>query len=76
MFHSNSFGRIFWVDDNNDFRSCPEYVDGTGDFDNADYVSDWEDWEGVNYETLFNIHQSCVINKQLHSNSLNIQAGA
>ena len=75
MFHSNSFGRIFWVDDNNDFRSCPEKVDGTGDFDNSDYVSEWNDFEGVNFETLLNIHQSCVINKQLHSNSLNIHGG-
>ena len=76
MFHSNSFGRIFWVDENNDFRSCPENIDGTGDFDNSDYVSEWNDFEGVDFETLFNIHQSCVINKQLHANSLNIQAGA
>ena len=75
MFHSKSFGRIFWVDDNNDFRSCPENIDGTGDFDNSDYVSEWNDFEGVNFETLLNIHQSCVINKQLHSNSLNIQGG-
>ena len=75
MFHSKSFGRIFWVDDNNDFRSCPENIDGTGDFDNSDYVSEWNDFEGVNFETLLNIHQSCVINKQLHSNSLNIHGG-
>ena len=76
MFNSDTFGRIFWVDDNNQFRSCPQFIDGTGDFDNSDYVSEWNDFEGVNFETLFNIHQSCVINKQLHANSLNIQAGA
>ena len=75
MFHSESFGRLFWVDDNNDFRSCPQYVDGTGDFDNADYVSEWQDWEGVNYETLFNIHQSCVLNKNNYSNSLTFKGG-
>ena len=75
MFHSKSFGRIFWVDEKDDFRSCPENIDGTGDFDNSDYVSEWNDFEGVNFETLLNIHQSCVINKQLHSNSLNIQGG-
>jgi len=33
MFKSQSFGRIFWVDDNDDFKSCPQNVDGTGDFD-------------------------------------------
>jgi len=75
MFKSESFGRIFWVDDNNDFKSCPLCVDGTGDYDVEDYVSEWEDWEGVNYETLFNIHQSCVINKHIHNNSLTINGG-
>ena len=73
MFKSQSFGRIFWVDDNDDFKSCPQNVDGTGDFDHWDYVSEWSDWEGVNYETLFNIHQSCVINKQIHANSLTLE---
>ena len=75
MFNSDTFGRIFWIDNNNDFRSCPQYVDGTGDFDNADYVSEWQDWEGVNYETLFNIHQSCIINKNNYSNSLTFKGG-
>ena len=75
MYSSDHFGRIFWVDENNDFRSCPLNVNETGDFDNSDYVSEWNDFEGVNFETLLNIHQSCVINKQLHSNSLNIQGG-
>ena len=73
MFNSDTFGRIFWVDDNNQFRSCPQFIDGTGDFDCSDYVSEWQDWEGVNYETLFNIHQSCVINKQNHANSLTLE---
>ena len=73
MVHSNTFGRIFWVDNHNNFRSCPQNVDGTGDFDHWDYVSEWSDWEGVNYETLFNIHQSCVINKQIHANSLTLE---
>ena len=70
MVKSNHFGRIFWVDDNDDFKSCPQNVDGTGDFDAEDYVSEWTDWEGVNYDTLFHIHYSCVINKQNHDNSL------
>ena len=45
MFKSNFFGRIFWVDDNYDFKSCPLCVDNTGDFDAEDYVSEWTDWE-------------------------------
>ena len=72
MFKSKKFGRIFWVDDKDDFKSCPLNVDGTGDFDVEDYVSEWTDWEGVNYETLFNIHQSCVINKNNYAGSLTI----
>ncbi len=75
MFKSRTFGRIFWVDEKDDFKSCPQNTDGTGDFDHEDYVSDWSDWEGVNFKTLFNIHQACVINKQLHNNSLNIEGG-
>ena len=72
MFRSESFGRIFWVDDNDDFKSCPLNVDNTGDFDSWDYVSEWTDWVGVIYETLFNIHQSCVLNKNDYANSLTI----
>ena len=75
MYSSESFGRLFWVDDNNDFKSCPLCVDGTGDFTVEDYVSEWQDWEGVNYETLFNIHQSCIINKNNYSNSLTFKGG-
>ena len=63
MFNSDTFGRIFWVDDNNQFRSCPQFIDGTGDFANSDYVSDWQDWDGVDYDKLFNIHRICILNK-------------
>ena len=73
MFKSQTFGRIFWVDDKDDFRSRPQNIDGTGDYDCSDYVEEWSDWEGVNMETLFNIHQSCVINKQNHANSLTLE---
>ena len=73
MVKSNTFGRIFWVDDNDDFKSCPQNVDGTGDFTCEDYVSEWTDWEGVDYDKLFHIHYSCVINKQNHSNSLTLE---
>ena len=72
MFKSETFVRIFWVDDKDDFRSCPQNVDVTGDFDCSDYVEEWEDWEGVNYRILFNIHSACVINKINHNNSLTL----
>ena len=72
MFKSQTFGRIFWVDDKDDFRSCPQNIDGTGDYDCSDYVEEWEDWEGVDYRKLFHIHQACVINKINHNNSLTL----
>ena len=72
MFYSKSFGRIFWVDDNHDFKSCPWNVDGTGDFEAEDYVSEWTDWEGVNMSLLFQIHRTCLHLKEQHSNSLNL----
>ena len=70
MFKSNKFGRIFWVDDKDDFKSCPLNVDGTGDFDVQDYVSEWDDWEGVDYNKLFNIHKFCILNKINYAGSI------
>ena len=70
MFKSNKFGRIFWVDDELEFKSCPLCVDGTGDFDCEDYVSEWTDWEGVDMNELLNIHKFCIINKVEYAGSL------
>ena len=70
MYSSEAFGRLFWVDDNYDFKSCPQFVNGTGDFDNADYVSEWEDWEGVDVKLLLNIHKFELINKVQYAGSL------
>ena len=72
MHKSETFGRIFWVDDNLDLKSCPQHVDGTGDFDCADYVSDWEDWEGVNMSLLFQIHRTCLHLKNDYANSVSL----
>ena len=72
MYSSDAFGRIFWVDEDLEFKSCPLNVDGTGDFDTWDYVSDWTDWEGVNMSLLFHIHRTCLHLKQDYSNSLNL----
>ena len=65
MYSSENFGRLFWVDDNFDLKSCPENIDGTGDFDCEDYVSDWPDWEGVNMGLLFKIYKTCIFNLSL-----------
>tara|TARA_B100000965_G_C19287260_1_gene624224 strand:- start:77 stop:304 length:228 start_codon:yes stop_codon:yes gene_type:complete len=73
MYSSEHFGRIFWVDDNLDFKSCPLCVDNTGDFDATDYVSEWTDWEGVDMNLLFNIHKTCLHSKQVYANSLSLR---
>ena len=48
-------------------------IDSMSMEDLISYVSEWTDWEGVDYETLFNIHQACVINKNNHANSLTLE---
>ena len=70
MYSSSTFGRIFWVDDDYEFKSCPQNIDGTGDFTCEDYVSEWTDWEGVNMEILFNIYRCELINKVEYGGSL------
>ena len=64
MYLSEHFGRAFWVDSNNEFRSCPLFVNNKPDYSQADYVSEWTDWEGVNYEILFNIHHLEILNSE------------
>ena len=70
MYASETFGRIFWVDDDYEFKSCPLCVDGTGDFDVQDYVSEWQDWEGVDYNLLLAIHRCELLNKVQYKGSI------
>ena len=71
MYLSEHFGRAFWIDDNsNDFTSCPLKVNNEPDFDYIDYVSEWEDLEGVSLDKLFNIHRIELLNKINHGNKL------
>jgi ABC-type uncharacterized transport system involved in gliding motility auxiliary subunit len=56
MIHSVGFGRVFWLDDEDQLLSAPWRKDGTVEEDNWDYVSEWTDWEGVNMEALLQIH--------------------
>ena len=72
MFKSNKFGRIFWVDDELEFKSCPLNVDETGDFTCDDYVSEWTDWEGVDMNELLAIHKVCILNKTQYAGSLSL----
>ena len=70
MFKSNTFGRIFWVDDNLEFKSCPLKVDNTGDFSQEDYVSEWTDMEGLELDKLLEIHRIELLNKVNYGGSL------
>ena len=71
MYLSEQFGRAFWIDDNsNDFTSCPLKLNNETDFDYIDYVSEWEDLEGVSLDKLFNIHRIELLNKVNHGNKL------
>ena len=72
MYASETFGRMFWVDDDFEFKSCPLCVDGTGDFDVEDYVSEWTDWEGVDMNELLAIHKTCILNKTQYAGSLTL----
>ena len=70
MYSSETFGRLFWVDDDYEFKSCPLNVDETGDFDQWDYLSEWTDWEGVDMNLLLAIHRCELINKVEYAGSL------
>ena len=62
MFKSEHFGRTFWLDDNNEFRSCPLKVNNTVHFEQTDYVSEWTDLEGLELGKLLNIHHLEILN--------------
>ena len=63
MIHSTHFGRAFWLDDYNEFCSAPWRKDGTVEDLNWDYVSEWNDMEGVDLDKLFNIHRELVTDR-------------
>ena len=63
MFKSEDFGRAFWIDVNNEFRSCPLFNNNEPDLDHIDYVSEWTDLEGLDLNKLLNIHRIELINK-------------
>ena len=58
------------VDYELEFKSWPQLKDGTGDFEQEDYVSDWSDLEGVNIGLLFDIYKVELLNKINHGGSL------
>ena len=70
MYLSEHFGRAFWVDSNNEFKSCPLFVNNKPDFTQVDYVSEWTDLEGINLDKLLYIHHLEIINKERFNNKL------
>tara|TARA_B100001250_G_scaffold226688_1_gene194483 strand:- start:23 stop:265 length:243 start_codon:yes stop_codon:yes gene_type:complete len=60
---SEEFGRTFWLDTDNELKSAPTLIKGGYDKDQSDYVSEWTEWEGVNYSKLFEIVRHLTIKK-------------
>ena len=63
MIHSESFGRAFWLDEENEVCSAPWHKDGTVDTANMDYVSEWTDLEGVDMYRLMDIVKRLIDDK-------------
>ena len=63
MIHSESFGRAFWLDEENEVCSAPWRVDGTVDTSQMDYVSEWQDMEGVDIMRLMDIVKRLIDDK-------------
>ena len=63
MIHSESFGRAFWLDEENEICSAPWRKDGTVEIANMDYVSEWTDLEGVDMSRLMDIIKTLIDNK-------------
>ena len=63
MIHSESFGRAFWLDEENEVCSAPWRKDGTVDTANMDYVSEWQDMEGVDIMKLMNVVKRLIDDK-------------
>ena len=70
MIHSMAFGRAFWLDENDEFCSAPWRQDGTVDMEQQDYVSEWNDLEGVNIGLLLDIYKVEILNKINHGGSI------
>ena len=63
MFKSKDFGRAFWIDVNNDFRSCPLFNNNEPDLDHIDYVEEWQDLEGLDLGKLLYIYKTELLYK-------------
>ena len=64
---SLEFGRTFWLDDEDELCSAPTFKNGDTDYEMWDYVSEWQDLEGVNLDALLNIHRKLVIRNYIEN---------
>jgi len=64
MIQSDYFGRTFWLSKDNYVKSAPTFVDNSVDYYNWDYVSNWDDFEGVNMNKLFEIVAQLITQKE------------
>ena len=71
MICSKSFGRAFWLDEDNEVCSAPWRKDGTVDTANMDYVSEWQDMEGVSMYRLMDIVKR-LIDEKMNKYSENV----
>mgnify|MGYP003317113566 CR=1 len=60
------FGRHFWLDEENELCSCPTFTNGTPDYSQEGYVSEWTELEDVDLSKLFAVHRSLVITDVFH----------
>ena len=70
MYLSEHFGRAFWLDDDNEFVSCPLFNNNEPDLSQVDYVSEWTDLEGLELGKLLNIYKTELINNEKYGGSL------
>ena len=64
---SEEFGRVFWIDEKNDFRSAPLLVKGGADLTQCEYVEEWTDLEGLKLGELLDI-QKQLLNSNIRIN--------
>ena len=64
MYLSEHFGRAFWVDDKNEFRSCPLFVNNKPDFHKQIMYQSGQIGRELDYEKLFNIHHLEILNSE------------
>ena len=63
MIHSESFGRAFWLDDDNEVCSAPWLKSGSVDIEQMDYLADWSDMEGVDMSRLMEVIRRLIDDK-------------